>query len=48
MMFFSNMAALDRWKKAEGDAEGRTFTLAEAVAHGAETFGRMTRPISGS
>jgi hypothetical protein len=48
MMFFSNMAALDRWKKTEGAPEGRTFTLAEAVTHGAETFSRMTRPIHGT
>jgi hypothetical protein len=47
MMFFSNMAALERWRHG-GAPPGRTLTLAEAVTRGAETFGRMTRPLPGT
>lgn len=47
MMFFSSAAALDRWKKG-GAHEGKTFTLAEAVSHGAQSFGRMARPVHGT
>jgi hypothetical protein len=47
MTFFSSAAALERWKKA-GAPEGKTFTLTEAVAHGAHSFGRMSRPVPGT
>lgn len=46
MLFFSSQAALDEWKK-QHHAEGRSFSLAEAVRHGAELFGMYNRPIRG-
>jgi hypothetical protein len=55
MMFFSSATALDQWKKKKTEtggtpasSQGKTYTLVEAVKHGADSFGRMTQPIHGS
>jgi alkylmercury lyase-like protein len=47
MVFFSSQAALDKWKAANANANGRGFKLDDAVRWGAEHFGRYAQPIRG-
>jgi hypothetical protein len=46
MLFFSSRAALDDWKSRHR-AEGQSFSLGDAVRHGAELFGMFNQPIRG-
>src|SRR5262249_30790172 len=42
MLFFSSRSGLEEWKRRHGMDGGKVFTLAEAVAQGAESFGQIT------
>ncbi len=46
MLFFSSQAALDDWKRAHR-ADGPSFSVGDAVRHGAELFGTYNQPIRG-
>lgn len=45
MLFFSTPQALETWKKEKNEG-GTTFSLEEAVKHGAGIFGRFARPAA--
>ena len=45
MLFFSSEAGLDAWKKEHRIEGGKVFPLAEAVAHGAGLFGKLTEGL---
>lgn len=45
VLFFSTPQALETWKKEKNEG-GTTFSLEEAVKHGAGVFGRLARPAA--
>lgn len=45
MLFFSTPQALDAWRREKNES-GTTFSLEDAVKHGAAIFGRFGRPAA--
>jgi len=45
MLFFGSQAGLDKWSAVHGVGGGKVFPLRDAVAHGAEIFGKFTEGL---
>jgi len=48
MQFFSSTGGVDRWKAKQGATGGETFTLSQAVEHGAGVFAPLTAGLAPS